>query len=294
MQGSGTSRTWPIEFVLLAALWGASFLFMRLGAVEFGPVPTAFLRVFIGALFLLPILLLQGGFEPLRRHHRPALFIGVFNSAIPFALFSYAVLSISTGLSAILNATAPLFGALVAWFWLQDRPGRWQLFGLVIGFCGVTLLAWDEARLKPDGSVLAIGACLIASLCYGVAASFSKRHLGKVPAMVTATGSQLGASIGLLLPALWLWPQQAPTPMAWAAMLALGVLCSGVAYILYFRLINELGPAKGMTVVFLIPVFAVIYGTLLLDEALTPWMLLGGLIILLGTALSAGLLKPRR
>ena len=294
MPQATASRTWRFEFVLLAALWGASFLFMRLGAVEFGPLPTAFLRVLIGALFLLPILILQGGLKDLWRHRRPALLVGTVNSAIPFALFSYAVLSISTGLSAILNATAPLFGALVAWFWLKDRPQPWQLLGLLIGFTGVTLLAWDEVRMKPDGSLLAVGACLLASLCYGIAGSFSKRYLGNVPAMVTASGSQIGASIGLLLPALWLWPRQAPGALAWAAMLALGVLCSGVAYILYFRLINGLGPAKAMTVTFLLPVFAVLYGALLLDEALTPWMLLCGLVIVVGTAMSTGLLRRPR
>ena len=294
MQQATASRTWRFEFVLLAALWGASFLFMRLGAVEFGPLPTAFLRVLIGALFLLPILILQGGLKDLWRHRRPALLVGTVNSAIPFALFSYAVLSISTGLSAILNATAPLFGALVAWFWLKDRPQPWQLLGLLIGFTGVTLLAWDEVRMKPDGSLLAVGACLLASLCYGIAGSFSKRYLGNVPAMVTASGSQIGASIGLLLPALWLWPRQAPGALAWAAMLALGVLCSGVAYILYFRLINGLGPAKAMTVTFLLPVFAVLYGALLLDEALTPWMLLCGLVIVVGTAMSTGVLRRPR
>ncbi len=288
------AKPWLPEFLLLGAIWGASFMFMRLGAAEFGPLPTAFLRVLIGALFLLPILLLQGRLALLRQHYRATLQLGIFNSAIPFACFAYAVLSISTGLSAILNATAPLFGVLIAWCWLRDRPTVLQLIGLLIGLVGVTLLTWDEVQLKPGGSALAVGACLLASFCYGIAPSFSKRYLSTAPALVSATGSQIGAALGLLPLALLFWPRQMPGALAWAALLALGILCSGVAYILYFRLIARAGPAKALSVTFLIPMFAVLYGSLLLDEALTPWMLLGGLIIIAGTALSTQLLGRSR
>lgn len=285
--------SWLPEFILLAALWGASFLFMRLGAQEFGPLPTAFLRVSIGSLFLLPILILQGKLPLLRQHHRPVLLVGTINSAIPFACFSYAVLYISTGLSAILNATAPLFGALIAWFWLKDKLTLWQMLGLVIGFLGVTLLTWDSASVRDEGSILAVLACLLASVCYGITGSYSKRFLSSTPAMVTATGSQLGASIVLLAPAIWFWPAQSPSAKAWLAMLALGVLCTGVAYILYFRLIERAGPAKALSVTFLLPVFAILYGNVLLGEVVTRWMLLCGFIIVAGTALATGLVGRR-
>jgi drug/metabolite transporter (DMT)-like permease len=283
------------EFVLLGALWGASFLFMRLGAAEFGALPTAGMRVAIAALFLLPLLLLCGQWQALSKHWGKIFFLGMLNSGIPFALYAYALLSISTGLSSLLNATVPLFGALVAWLWLKDRPHGMKILGLLIGFAGVAMLAWGKASFKPDASGLVTGwavlACLGACLCYGISASFTKRHLGGVPSLVIATGSQLGATVGLALPSLWLWPSQPPSPTAWLALLAVGVLCTGVAYVLFFRLIDKVGAAGALTVTFLIPVFAVLYGVVFLGESVTAWMLICGTVILLGTALSMGLLK---
>lgn len=270
---------------------------MRLGAAEFGPLPTAGVRVGIAALFLTPLLLARGQGAVLARHWRKIFFLGLINSAIPFACYSFAVLAISTGLSALLNATVPLFGAVVAWLWLKDRPHGLKIMGLLIGFAGVAMLAWGKASFKPDASGassgLAVVACLVATLCYGIAASFTKRYLGGVPSLVVATGSQMGATLGLALPTLWFWPGHTPSLTAWLALLAVGVLCTGVAYVLYFRLIDKMGAAASLTVTFLIPVFAVIYGMLFLGEAITAWMLLCGAIILAGTALSVGLFKWR-
>jgi drug/metabolite transporter (DMT)-like permease len=288
-------KAWLTEFVLLGALWGASFLFMRLGAAEFGALPTAGMRVGIAALFLLPLLVLRGQWSVLSRHWKKIFVLGMLNSGIPFALYAYALLSISTGLSSLLNATVPLFGALVAWLWLKDRPHGMKILGLLIGFVGVAMLAWGKASFKPNASGLVTGwavlACLGACLCYGISASFTKRHLGGVPSLVIATGSQLGATLGLALPTLWLWPSQTPSATAWLALLAVGVLCTGVAYVLFFRLIDKVGAAGSLTVTFLIPVFAVFYGVVFLGESVTAWMLICGTVILLGTALSMGLLK---
>jgi drug/metabolite transporter (DMT)-like permease len=283
---------------MLAAIWGSSFLFMRLGASEFGALPTAGLRVAIAAAFLLPLLLWRGLGPQLMQNWKKVFFIGTVNSGIPFACFSYALLSISTGLSSVLNATVPLFGALVAWVWLKDRPHQMRVVGLVVGFVGVALLAWDKASFTPNASGASTGwavlACLFACLCYGIAASYTKRYLTGMPSLVTATGSQLGATAGLALPTLWLWPQTEPSTGAWLAMLAVGVLCTGVAYILYFRLIENVGPARSLTVTFVVPVFAVFYGVVFLSETVSLWMLLCGLIIVLGTALSVGLFPWQR
>lgn len=290
-----TARGWIADFVLLAAIWGSSFLFMRLGTVEFGALPTAAVRVAVAAVFLMPLLWLRGLTPQLRQHWKPVFVVGVLNSGIPFVLFSFALLSITTGLSAILNATVPLFGALVAWLWLNDRPGGSRVVGLAIGFAGVALLAWDSASFKADGSGVAPGwavlACLLATLCYGVAANATKRYLSGLPALVTAAGSQLSATAALALPALWFWPARMPSLKAWVSLLALGVLCTGIAYVLYFRLIERAGPARALAVTFVVPVFAVFYGVLFLGETLTGWMLLCGLVIVCGTALSTGLLK---
>lgn len=284
-----------VDFAVLAAIWGSSFLFMRLAVVEFGPVPTAAVRVGIAAAFLLPLMLWKGQGHVLRRHWPVISVVGLLNSGIPFFLFSFALLSITTGLSAILNATVPLFGALVAWVWLRDRPAGSRILGLAIGFLGVALLAWDKASFKPGASGIApawaVLACLLACVCYAVAASATKRYLGGLPPLVTATGSQLGAAVGLALPALWLRPQQMPGAQAWLALVVLGILCTGVAYILYFRLIEQAGPARALAVTFVVPVFAVLYGALFLGEEVTPWMLVCGLVIVCGTALSTGLVK---
>ena len=295
MNSSRPAKSWLPEFVLLGALWGASFLFMRLGAAEFGALPTAGMRVAIAALFLLPLLMLRGQWRALSTHWKKIFVLGMLNSGIPFALYAYALLSITTGLSSLLNATVPLFGALIAWLWLKDRPHGIKIMGLLIGFAGVAMLAWGKASFKPNASGLVTGwavlACLGACLCYGISASFTKRYLSGVPSLVIATGSQIGATIGLALPTLWLWPSQTPSTTAWLALLAVGVLCTGVAYVLYFRLIDKVGAAGSLTVTFLIPVFAVFYGMVFLGESVTAWMLFCGAVILLGTALSMGLLK---
>lgn len=291
-----------IEFIVLAALWGASFLFMRLGAAEFGPVPTAGLRVGIAALCLLPVFLKAAVWADFRARWRPILVVGVLNSGLPFLLFSFAVLHIPTGISAILNATVPLTGALVAWLWLKDRPGGSRVLGLVVGFVGVTLLVLGKSGVDARGvasagghamSLMAMGACLLATLSYGIAASFTKRYLSGVNPLASATGSQIGAALALLLPMLWWWPTQAVSTGAWAAVVALAVLCTSIAYILYFHLIERAGPAKALTVTFLIPVFALVYGALFLGEAVSAWMVGCGLVIVCGTALSTGLVRVR-
>jgi drug/metabolite transporter (DMT)-like permease len=292
------ARGWLPEFLLLSAIWGSSFLFMRLGAVEFGAVPTAAVRVAVAAAFLFPLLWLRGLMPELRRHWKSVFLIGVLNSGIPFACFAFALLSITTGMSSILNATVPLFGALIAWFWLNDRPTASRVLGLAIGFAGVALLAWDKASFKPDASGIApawaVLACLLACVCYGVAANATKRFLSGLPPLVTATGSQIGATLGLALPALWFWPARMPGLGAWLSLVAVGVLCTGIAYVLYFRLIEQAGPARALAVTFVVPVFAVFYGVLFLAETVTGRMLLCGLVIVCGTALSTGLLELRR
>lgn len=281
------------ELAALAAIWGASFLFMRLGAGEFGPVALAAVRVAGAALVLLPLLAWRGQFDELRRHWRALLVVGLTNSALPFLCFSYAALSISAGLSSIFNASTPLWGAVIAWLWLRDRPALPRIAGLAIGFAGVIGLAWEKASFKPGGSGWAIVACLAAALCYGLAASYTRKRLQGVPPMVVAAGSQLSAALLLALPALWWWPAQMPSGRAWAMVALLAVLCTGLAYLMYFRLIAHVGASNAIAVTFLIPAFAVLWGWLFLAEPLTGAMAAGCLVILIGTALATGVLAPR-
>ena len=279
------------ELIALAALWGASFLFLRIGAGEFGPVALAAVRVIGASLFLLPLLKARGQMGALRQHWLSIFVVGITNSALPFLCFSYAALSITAGLSSIFNAATPLFGAVIAWLWLKDRLTPSRIVGLAIGFTGVLWLAWDKASFKPGGSGWAVIACLIATLCYGIAASYTKKRLTGVPSLALAAGSQLSASLFLVVPALIWWPQTMPSHTAWLAAGMLALACTGVAYVMYFRLIASIGPANAIAVTFLIPVFAVAWGWLFLGEGVTLQMVIGCLVIVVGTALTTGVLK---
>ena len=279
------------ELIALAALWGGSFLFMRMGASEFGALALAALRVTGAALFLWPILQARGQVAAVREHWRPIFVVGMVNSALPFVLYSYAALSITAGLSSIFNAATPLFGAVIAWLWLKDRPTPARIAGLAIGFGGVLWLAWDKASFRPGGSGWAVVACLAATLCYGIGATYTKKRLAGVPPLALATGSQLAAALVLAGPALVWRPSAMPALTAWLAVALLALACTGVAYVLYFRLIARVGPANAISVTFLIPVFGVLWGWWFLGERITPAMAAGCAVILLGTALTTGVLK---
>ena len=283
------------ELLLLGALWGASFLFMRLGAADFGALALSFLRVAGASLLLLPLLAWRGEVPVLRQHWRAIAVVGVINSALPFVLFALAALVLGTGLMAVFNATAPIWGAFFAWVWLGERLDRGRLLGLAIGVAGVVGLAWGKAGFKVgEGGMspaLGIAACVAATVLYGLAANYTRKRLTGVAPMALAAGSQLSATAVLLLPALWAWPAVAPSAMAWGAALLLSLLCTGLAYVLYFRLIAHAGATNAISVTFLIPGFAMWWGWLIMDESPTPAMLLGCAVILLGTALATGLLK---
>jgi len=282
------------ELLLLAALWGASFLFMRLGAGEFGPVALASVRVGLASLVLLPLALASGNGVALRHHWRDIAIVGISNSALPFLAYSFAALSITAGLASVFNATTPLWGALIAWLWLRDRLTTWRVVGLVIGFAGVLWLAWDKASFKPgaDQTGWAVLACLGATLLYGWSASFTKRRLTGVPPMAVATGSQCAAAIVLLPLACFAWPAQPVSATAWTAAVLLALLSTALAYLLYFRLIAHIGPANAVAVTFLIPVFAVLWGGVFLHEEVSGVMLAGCMVILLGTSLATGFWSP--
>jgi drug/metabolite transporter (DMT)-like permease len=218
--------------------------------------------------------------------------VGVFNSALPFLLFTVAALVLNAGLSGIFNATAPLWGAVVAWLWLKDRPTRARAAGLAVGFAGVLFLAWDGASFKPGAHgvspALGIAACMTATLLYGFTVNYTKKALTGVPPLAVAAGSQAWAAVFTLVPALWFWPAALPGVRAWTAVAVLALACTGLAYLLFFRLIAHVGPAQAIAVTYLIPVFAIGWGALFLGEAVTAPMLLGGAIVLLGTALATG------
>ena len=287
-----------LELFALAAVWGGSFIFMRMGAGEFGALPLACLRVAGAAIVLLPLLAWRRELAELRRHWKPILIVGVMNSAFPFVCFAYAALTINAGLSAIFNAAAPLFGAVIAWLWLKDRLSAPRVAGLAIGFAGVLGLALSKAGIQAGAqgtaTSLAVLACIAGSVSYGFSANFTKRHLIGVKPMAVAAGSQLAAAVVLALPAWWTWPAASPSPTAWLTVAVLAIACTGIAYVMYFRLIAHVGPANAITVTFLVPAFAVAWGALFLGERPTTAMLAGCAVIVAGTALATGLLpRPR-
>lgn len=282
-----------LDLLLLAAIWGASFLFMRIAAPEFGPIPLIATRVSVAAAFLLVILASKGRTRRLYAHARPLIVLGALSAAVPFTLFAYAVLSLTAGFTSVLNATVPLFGALVAYFWLGDKLGRLRILGLIIGFAGVIVLVSDKISFARGGSGWAILATLAASLLYGIAASFVTKYLANVDPLINATGSELAATGILLVPAIAYWPATNPSPFSWASAVSLGIICTGVALVLFFRLIARIGPAKAITVTYLIPVFGVLWGFLFLDEPVTGRMLAGCAVILLGTSLASGVVARR-
>jgi drug/metabolite transporter (DMT)-like permease len=299
-----------LQLLVLAALWGASFLFIRVGVTDFGVAPLMALRVGIGALFLLIVLFarrpVRQSLATLRSRALPLVVVGILNSAAPFCLFAYAELTLSAGVTSVINATTPLWGALVAFLWLKDRLSALRSVGLVIGFLGVLMLVWDQiatphgAAATPLTAALAAGAALGATLLYGIAANYTKRYLTGVDALTVAAGTMTGATVVLLPLAVIFWPAAPVSLHAWGAVIALGVACTGVAYMLFFHLLATIGPARAITVTFVIPIFGILWGALFLGESVSPGMLEGCVVILIGTALATGVIKripwvgPRR
>ncbi|RKP51788.1 DMT family transporter [Pararobbsia silviterrae] len=280
------------ELLLLAALWGASFLFMRVAAPEFGPVVMIALRVGIAVLALAPFV----AFDPVARAEiraawKPLLVVGISNSALPFCMFGYSMLYLNAGFDAILNATTPLWTAAIAAIWFRTRLTRAAVLGLVLGIVGVGALLSDTLRLASASIPSAIGAVLIATLSYGFAANYSKRHLGAVRPMTVAFASMGFATLLLAVPALLTLPGAPVSVRAWGATILLGLLCTGLAYVIYFRLIAHVGAAQAASVTFLIPIFGMIWGAVFLGERVTALMIAGCMVILLGAALITGRIR---
>lgn len=277
-----------VELILLAAIWGASFLFMRIAAPELGPAPLVALRVGIAALLLVPLLHFREGLRSLRENKGRLFVVGVVNSAIPFFLWGYAATHVTAGYSSILSATTPLWGALIAALWLKDRMSLPALSGVALGFAGVVILVTGKTSLTASVDVRAIAACLLAALCYGFAANFTKKYAAGIHPLAIATGSQIAATIALAPIAAATWPAGNPSPKVWLTVIALAVVCTAVAYVLYFRLIRNVGPARAMSVTYLVPIFGVAWGALFLREPITLPMVLGMAVILVGVALTSG------
>lgn len=277
------------ELIALAALWGASFLFMRVAVPEFGPIWLIAWRVFLASLVLLPILIHQGLLGELRKNIKPLVLLGIFNSALPFLGFAYATTILTGGFTSILNATVPLFGVLLVLLGINKEKFSWaQIGGFLLGFAGVgILLGWHTSTASPY-FWLAVAASLTAALFYALCANYIKLRLVGVSAVVIAVGSQLAATVFFIPFVPFSIPESIPSLTAILALIALAIFSTALAYLMYFRLIRVLGAARTVTVTYMIPLFAMIWGTLLLHEPLTWDMVVGCVVILTGTALANG------
>ncbi|MFL5925309.1 MAG: DMT family transporter [Gaiellaceae bacterium] len=288
------SRRHLTMLLVLAALWGASFMFIKIGDRELDPLTLVGFRMALGALTLVPIVAVTVGVRRTLRELRaaagPLIVIGLVNSAIPIYAISWAETRIDSGLTAILQASAPLFTALLAMRFSQDeRVGRLRLVGLFIGFGGVALLVGAQ----PQGEIVAGLAVVFSALCYAAAALYSKR-VREVSPLVTALGALTVATLATLPPGLFRLPDHAPGWKVTASVLTLGIAGTGLAYILYYGLLAGAGASRSILITYLVPTFALVYGAVLLGEPVTAAAIGGLALVLAGVALGTGGIRLRR
>lgn len=288
-----------LQMLLLAAIWGGSFLFLKICAPVIGALAVAAGRIGLAALLLLPLAWRQMHAMRLRPVAGTLLLSGILSCALPFLGLSTAARDLPAGLLSILNATTPLWGAVVGWLWAKEKLSRSQIVGLLTGFAGVTWLATVEGQHFEGAFGWPAALALASTLMYALAVHHSKKYLSHLPPLVVTTGSLMGAALLMSGPAIWLGPQPSDihvqaiahdwlnVPLAvWLALLALAALCTAWAYWLFFKLIAEIGPSRALTVTFLIPVFGMLWGALFLGERISIDMIACTVVIVLGTQLS--------
>jgi drug/metabolite transporter (DMT)-like permease len=275
-----------IRLFFLSAIWGASFLFMRIIVPVLGVFPTSFIRVGLSSLGLLVILLVMQC--PLKFHgkFKSLLLLGTVSSGIPVLMYNIAAQYLPAGYSAIFNATTPLMGIVVGALFFSERFTLVRFIGMLFGFAGVAVLTHTGPVALSTQILIGAGACLIATSCYALAGFLTRRWIsdkGGLDARLVAFGSQLGAAVLLLPPFIYSIATSPPASWGgigvWLAMAALGLLCTALAYIFYFRLIADIGPVKSFSITFLIPLFGVLWGALFLNEQITLAHLGGGMLI---------------
>ncbi len=295
-----------LAMIALAAIWGASFLFLRVASPALGPLAVAAGRVGLATALLLPLAWQAGQGRAMRLARWPLAASSLLSCVLPFLALSRAAQTLPAGLMSILNAATPMWGALVGWAWAGEKLGRARMLGLLVGMAGVTLLSADASSVMPKGqwheTLLACALLMAGTLMYAMSVHFNQRFLPGMSPMAISAGTMGWGGVCLLAPALWAGPMPmahaglgqgaapalwADVPLAaWASLAGLGVLCTALAYVMFFRLIQRIGPSRALTVTFLIPVFGMLWGALWLGEAITPTMLFSTGIIAWGTWLS--------
>jgi drug/metabolite transporter (DMT)-like permease len=279
------ARAWltPLELTVLAAIWGASFLFMRVAAPDFGPFALVEIRLALGAAVLLPFLWRERALFPARKWPLLAL-IGAVNSAIPFVLFAWAAQRAPAGVGAICNAMAVLFTALVAVAFFGERISARRGVALAAGFAGVVVLAGSKTAGASIG--LAVAAGTTAAFLYGIGANLVRKYLTGLPPAAVAAATLSCAALLTLPFALANWPAVEIPLRSWASVGLLGALCTGLAFVMYYRLIKRIGAARAVTVTYMVPLFGVLWAWWLLGEPLTLPMGVAGVLIVGSVMLS--------
>jgi drug/metabolite transporter (DMT)-like permease len=275
-----------VRLVALAAIWGGAFLIIRIAAPVLGPVFLIQCRVTLGALFLSVVAIATGRRLNVREHWPRYLILGALNAAVPFLLYAYAAQTLSASVMSILNATAPVWATLIGAVALRRPLERRTVLGLALGVTGVGAVAGVDSDALQAGVQSAIGACLVAALSYGVAATYA-RSAASADAFPSVLGGMWAASL-LLLPLTALSPPtQVPAPGIIAAVVVLGMLCTGFAFLLFFRLVRDIGAGAALTVTFLIPLFGISLGNFFLGERIGWNTVVGSALVIAGTALVA-------
>ena len=285
-------------FVLLSALWGGSFIFIRVAVPDLGPIPLMAGRVSIAAVALGLVAVVLRRRLQLGKYWRGLLVLGSVNAAIPFSFIAAAELHLTASLASILNATVPMFAAVVSAIWLKDRLSGKQVVGLFLGLVGVgVLVGWSPLPLDLR-TILSVAAMFGAALCYALGTVYARKNMASAPTFTLAIGQQASAALWLLVPAVWLTPTVTLSADALWALLGLGLLSTALAYLLYFFLLARVGPTKTVSVTYLVPVFGVIWGATFLREPITAGMIAGLAIIafslVLVTEVPIGRLNGRR
>lgn len=275
-----------IRLIVLAAIWGASFLFMRIVSPEFGAINTAFLRVLFGLLGLAVIIFVLKSSYNFEGKFKSSLILGVINSGLPFFMYCLAARWLPAGYSAVLNATTPLMGALIGFAFFSEKLTARKWGGVVLGLVGIMVITTIGESQSTNETLAGVIACLVATGCYGIAGFLTRRWIsnkGGLDPKIVAFGSQIGATL-FLLP-FFIWSSTTGPSInwlqgnVWASVVAVGLICTAFAYILYFRLIADIGPLRSLTVTFLIPPFAVLWGYLALGETINEGFIIGAIIV---------------
>lgn len=277
---------------VMGALWGGSFVFQRLLVPLYGPLPNTFLRLVSAGLALAAFCALTRQKVEWRGRLGVLWLTAVLTAALPYTLFAFGALKLSSAILAVLNATAPMFGAVFAVIWLKEKFTPLRLLGLGLGAVGVAMISQVWNAKAGDGAVPAVLACLLAAACYGLSGVVVKLRASDASAITLATSGQLIAGLTLAPLAAATWPAQPVPGWAWGMVVVFGVVCSALPYLLYMWLQFNVGPTRALTVTYLIPVFGGLWGWLLLREPLTLVQIAGGVVVLAGTALVVKKVTP--